>query len=87
MRIVEMNRGLNDPALREAALKAVGNETDAWKRAKILEKWVHGYVSEKNLGVGFASAKEVFETREGYHQFKASWESDHKAQLETIFQG
>jgi hypothetical protein len=55
----------DDPAIREAALKAVGGEGDAWKRCKLLERWVHDFVDEKSLGVGFASAKEVLETREG----------------------
>ncbi len=30
---------------------------------------------------------QVFETREGYHRFKASWDVGHKVQLETTFQG
>jgi len=30
---------------------------------------------------------QVFETRDGYKKFKASWESHHKVQLETTFRG
>jgi len=54
-----------DKEIRRTALEAAGDETDAWKRAKRLEEWVHRYVREKSLGVGFASAKEVLQTREG----------------------
>ncbi|MCX7011781.1 MAG: transglutaminase-like domain-containing protein [Candidatus Sumerlaeota bacterium] len=54
-----------DPEIVKAAWDAVGEETDAWKRAKALEKWVNGYVREKDLGVAFASAKETMQTRQG----------------------
>ena len=55
----------DDEEIRSAARKAIGEETDAWKRAKLLEKWVNGYVRQKDLGMAFASAKETMKTRQG----------------------
>jgi hypothetical protein len=48
-----------------AAQKQVGDEKNALKAAKILEKWVFKYIKNKNYGVAFASAKQVFDDPQG----------------------
>lgn len=53
------------PALKAKALEVVGEETDAWKAACLLEKFVHHYIKNKNHGTAFASAAEVFENPKG----------------------
>jgi len=55
----------DDPALIAKALEVVGNETDAWKAACLLERFVFEYISDKNFGTAFASASEVLENRSG----------------------
>jgi transglutaminase-like putative cysteine protease len=50
-------------ALTEQALDGVGG-SDA-ERAEALRRFVHAYIDEKSLGVGFATASEVCRTREG----------------------
>ncbi|OPZ10375.1 MAG: Transglutaminase-like superfamily protein [candidate division BRC1 bacterium ADurb.BinA364] len=55
----------DDPAIAAAAREAIGEETEAWKAAKRLERWTHERIRTKSLGVVFASAKETLETREG----------------------
>jgi transglutaminase-like putative cysteine protease len=54
-----------DPDLVAKAKEVIGDETDAYRAAKLLEKWVYDNIDKKGLGVGFASAKEVFKDREG----------------------
>jgi len=53
------------PEIVSIARDVVGNEKDAWRAARTLEGWVHENLTEKNLGVGFASALEVCRNREG----------------------
>lgn len=55
----------DDPALAAEAKKVVGEEKDAYRAAKALEKWVFVNLNKKSLDVGFASAKEVFRDRKG----------------------
>lgn len=55
----------DDPAMKRAASDAIGDEVDAWKVAKKLENWVYGAIGDKNMTVGFASAKEVLENPAG----------------------
>jgi hypothetical protein len=53
------------PALRAKALDVVGEDTDAWKSACLLERFVYDYIEDKNYGTGFATAAEVFENPRG----------------------
>ncbi|MHC5040577.1 MAG: transglutaminase-like domain-containing protein, partial [Planctomycetota bacterium] len=55
----------DDPLIQDLAKKAVGEETDAFKAALKLEKWVFEAIKKKNYGVGFATASEVAKTLEG----------------------
>jgi transglutaminase-like putative cysteine protease len=55
----------DDPLIRKAAEEAVAGETDAWKAAKAIERWVYRGIDKKNFGVAFASALEVCRDREG----------------------
>ena len=54
-----------DEDLTAAAKEAVGDEKDAYRAAKKLEKWVYLSIDKKSLDVAFASAKEVFQNRKG----------------------
>lgn len=53
------------PPLREKALELVEGETDAWKAACRLERFVFEHIKDKNMATGFASAAEVFENQCG----------------------
>ena len=55
----------DDPLLKQKSGEAVAGETDAWKAAQAIEKWVSKNLTKKNMGVGFASALEVCKNREG----------------------
>ncbi len=55
----------DDPEVAARTKEAVGTETDVWKAAKALERWVHQHIKKKNYGVSFATAKEVVRSREG----------------------
>ena len=54
-----------DADIIAAAKGAVGEEKDAYRAAKLLEKWVFDNIDKKSLDVGFASAKETLGTRKG----------------------
>ena len=54
-----------DGALSAKVAQVVGRETDAWKAAQRLERFVFEHIAEKKLGTGFASAVEVLEQRSG----------------------
>ncbi len=45
--------------------KAVGNETDPWRKAAAIQHWVFQNLKEKNFGTAFASASEVAQTMSG----------------------
>jgi hypothetical protein len=49
--------------LAQAAVKDAGESKAG--RAEALRRWVHGYITDKDLGVGFASATETVRTRRG----------------------
>jgi len=53
------------PPLRSRAMEIVGDETNAWKAACLLESFVYRHITDKNFGTGFATAREVFENRCG----------------------
>lgn len=55
----------DDPMIRKATEEAVGAQTDAWKASQAIERWVHGAIAKKGMGVAFASALEVCRDREG----------------------
>ena len=55
----------DDPDIRNAAQRAVGKETDPWRKAQRLEKWVHTAILFKDLSVGFASARETLRKGRG----------------------
>jgi hypothetical protein len=55
----------DDAKVREHARQAVGRETDAWEKAKRIEKWVHVQVNKKNFSEAFATADHVARTLEG----------------------
>lgn len=55
----------DDKRLIDLAREIVGAETDSWKAALLLEKWVYDHIKDKNLDTGFATAVEVAETRSG----------------------
>jgi len=54
-----------DEVLKKTAREIIGPEKNAWKAACLIEKWVSRHIKTKNFAVGFASAKEVLQTKEG----------------------
>lgn len=55
-----------DEKIRELCRRALeGAGEDKPARAEALRRFVHGYIEDKNLGVGFASASEVARSCEG----------------------
>lgn len=55
----------DDPNVVRHALLAVGSETDPWKQAIAMERYVHEKLSNKNFSTAMASAAEVARTLEG----------------------
>lgn len=55
----------DDPLIVADAKKVVGDETDPWRMAVALERYVNGEVKDKNFSQAFASAAEVAKSREG----------------------
>ena len=53
------------PEIQQLAKQAVGNETNPVRAAHDIEKFVEGYITKKDLNVGFASAQETAKSREG----------------------
>jgi transglutaminase superfamily protein len=53
------------PEIAAVAKEVAGAETNAWKAAQALERWVFESVTKKNMNVTFASALEVCRSREG----------------------
>jgi hypothetical protein len=51
--------------IRKLAEKAVGDATDAADAVQRIEQFVYDYINEKSLSVGYASAVEVAQSREG----------------------
>src|SRR5262249_45414393 len=55
----------DDAHVRELARKAVGTETDPWKQARLIERWVHHNMKRYNPTVEFATAAQVAQALEG----------------------
>jgi len=55
----------DDKTIIALARRAVGDTKDAAQAAKKIESFVHDYIDEKNLSVGYASAAEVAASRQG----------------------
>ena len=55
----------DDPTIVADAEKAAGGETDPWRVAVALERYVNREVKEKNFTQAFATAAEVAKSREG----------------------
>lgn len=55
----------DDPRIIALAKQALGDAATATKAAKNIENFVRSYISEKNLGVGYASALEVLKSKQG----------------------
>lgn len=51
--------------LKAKAMEIVGDETDAWAAACLLEHFVSRYITNSNFSTDFATAAEVFEKRSG----------------------
>ncbi len=54
----------DDPDIKAAAEEIVGEERNSWRAAKRIAEWVREEL-ESNYSVGFASAKEVLQKRQG----------------------
>jgi transglutaminase-like putative cysteine protease len=48
----------DSPRVKALAAQIVGDETDPWKKAKQIEKWVHEKMSPDN-GLGFVTASQI----------------------------
>jgi transglutaminase-like putative cysteine protease len=55
----------DDPRVRDLARKAVGNETDPWRKALRIERWVHENMKSYNPTVEFSTAAQVARGLEG----------------------
>ncbi|MFH1824635.1 MAG: transglutaminase-like domain-containing protein [Candidatus Firestonebacteria bacterium] len=55
----------SDKGIIETAKKIVGEEKNSFKAAKKIINWVYDFVKNKNFSVGFNSARETLELKEG----------------------
>lgn len=55
----------DDPLIVSTAKQIVGDTTDPWEKAKMLERWVDQNMSNQDFTIGFATASEVMRTRQG----------------------
>jgi hypothetical protein len=55
----------DDAAVVAMAAEVAGGETDPWRVAQAIERYVHEAITEKNFGTAFATAADVARTREG----------------------
>ena len=55
----------DDEAIIKTARAVAGDAPDQWQAARRLEQWVRENVAAKNLSIGFASARETLDSREG----------------------
>ena len=53
------------PTIRAKAIEVLDGETNAWKSAQKLCRWVYESIHDKNLKVGFGSALQTLESLEG----------------------
>ncbi len=56
---------VSDPELDQLALKVVAGENRAYYAARKLRQWVYQNIAYKDLTLGFASAKETYQRRQG----------------------
>jgi len=65
--LLRPNRWLEteDPLITQMAREAVGEETDALRAARLIERYVHEAITEKNLGFGMATAAETAKQKAG----------------------
>jgi len=54
-----------DEIIKTQSKELVGQEKDAYKIAKIMERWVNETIVKKDFSVDFANAKEVLKTKKG----------------------
>ena len=55
----------DDESIKKQAQEIVGSETNSWRAAVLICEWVHEKIWNKNLKVGFGSAKQTLESLEG----------------------
>lgn len=55
----------DDPKIVELARAAVGAATDAGKAVRQIEAFVKGYIKTRDFSIGYASARQVAESRQG----------------------
>lgn len=55
----------DDPVIVAMAKQAAGNNTDPWRTAQALERYVHDNIKAKNFSQAFATAAEVAKSLEG----------------------
>jgi hypothetical protein len=53
------------PEIQKLAREAVGGETNPMRAARDIQDFVAGYITKKDLNIGFASAEETARSREG----------------------
>ena len=53
------------PAIQAKAIEVLDGETNAWKSAEKLCRWVYKNIRDKNLKIGFGSALQTLESLEG----------------------
>ena len=56
---------VNAPIIRQLARQAVGTETNPVRAARKIQEFVRAYISKKDLRIGFASAEETANLKEG----------------------
>jgi len=55
----------DDPRVRRLAAEAVGERSDTWSRAVVLERFVHDYMTETGYTQAFSTAAEAAASRSG----------------------
>jgi transglutaminase-like putative cysteine protease len=55
----------DDAQVQSLTKRAVGKETDAWEKARLIERWVQSHMKHGNFSVAFATADEVARNLEG----------------------
>lgn len=55
----------DDPKIKELTAAAVGTTTETLKAARQIENFVKGFITTKDLSIGYASAAEVAKSRQG----------------------
>jgi len=56
---------VNSPEIQALAKQAVGGETNPVRAAHRIERFVRAYITKKDLNIGFGSAQETAQSREG----------------------